>query len=86
MELLENTSMNEHAAKLINRKQLFYDPIYTLSLVELKILKTYIEIYLKTRFIQSSKSPADTSILFDKKPNSNFYLYVSQIFRLVKTS
>ncbi len=51
MELLENTGINEHAIELIDRKQPFYEPIYTLSLVELETLKTYIKILLKTGFI-----------------------------------
>ena len=51
MELPENTDMNEHAIKLIDRKQPPYGPIYTLSPVELEILKAYIETYLKIGFI-----------------------------------
>lgn len=43
--------MNEHIIELIDGKQLPYEPIYILSLVELEILKTYIETYLKTGFI-----------------------------------
>ncbi len=51
MELLENISLNEHAIKFIEGKQLFYGPIYALSLVELETLKTYIKIHFKTGFI-----------------------------------
>lgn len=51
IELSENMSINEHAIKLIDGKQSPYGPIYTLSLVELKTLKTYIETILKTGFI-----------------------------------
>ncbi len=51
MELLENTGMNAYAIKLIEGKQPPYGPIYTLSLVELETLKTYIETNLKTGFI-----------------------------------
>ncbi len=39
IELSKNTSMNEYAIELINGKQLFYGPIYALSLVEIETLK-----------------------------------------------
>ena len=77
MELLENTGMNKHAIELIDGKQLPYGLIYTLSLVELKTLKTYIKTHLKTRFIQPSKSPAGVFILFDKKFNNSLRLCVN---------
>lgn len=43
--------MNKYIIELINKKQLPYRPIYTLSLVELETLKVYIETHLKTGFI-----------------------------------
>ncbi len=76
MELPENTNMNEHAIKLIKGKQPSYEPIYTLSPVELETLKTYIETHLKTGFIQPSKSPSGAPILFDKKPDGSLRLCV----------
>ena len=69
--------MNEYAIKLVEKKQLPYGPIYALSLIELETLKTYIKTYLKTGFIRSFKSFVGAPILFDKKPNSNFRLYVN---------
>ena len=45
--------------------------------MELKTLKTYIEIYLKTGFIWPSQSPVDTLTLFDKKPDNSFWLCVN---------
>lgn len=39
IKLPENTSINKHAIKLIESKQLSYDAIYSLSLVKLKTLK-----------------------------------------------
>ncbi len=51
MELLENTNMNEHVIKLLKGKQLPYGPIYSLGLMEVETLKTYIETHLKTGFI-----------------------------------
>ena len=46
MELPGNTDINEHAIKLIEGKQPFYSPIYSLVPMELEMLKAYIEIYL----------------------------------------
>ena len=76
MVLSEQTEFNKHVINLKNDKQLSYGPIYSLDLVELETLKIYIEIHLKTGFIQPSKSPAGTPILFNKKPDSSFHLYV----------
>lgn len=58
--------MNNYVIKLEDCKQLPYGPIYSLGLVELEILKTYIETHLKTRFIQSSKSSSGMLIFFDQ--------------------
>lgn len=51
IERFKNTDINEHTIKLVKGKQPSYRLIYILSLVELETLKTYIKIYLKTRFI-----------------------------------
>ena len=67
--LPERTKFNEHTIDLEDGKQPFYRPIYSLDLVELETLKTYIETYLKIGFIWSSKSLAGAFILFDKKPD-----------------
>lgn len=77
MELSENTGINEHAIKLIDGKLLLYRPIYALSVVELEILKMYIETHLKPGFIWPSKFFASTFIFFDKKPDKTFWLYVN---------
>lgn len=76
IELPENTDINKYSIKLENDKQQPYGPIYSLRLVELEILKTYIEIYLETGFIQIFKTPAGVLILFNKKPESSFHLCV----------
>lgn len=47
MKLFKNTGINEHVIKLIEKKQLSYEPINTLSLVEFETLKTYIETHQK---------------------------------------
>ena len=74
--LQERTKLNEHAINLENGKQLPYRPIYNLGIVELKILKIYIEIYLKTGFIWPFKSPAGTPILFDKQSDGSLCLCI----------
>ncbi len=79
MELLENTGINEHAIELVEGKQPPYGPIYSLSSVELETLKTYIETYLKTRFIRPFKSPAGAPIFFDKKPDGSLHLCVDYL-------
>ena len=49
-------------------------PIYSLGLVELETLKTYIKTHLKIGFIQLSKFFAGALILFDKKPDNSLQL------------
>lgn len=56
--LSELIKINTYAINLEEGKQLLYGPIYSLGLVELKILKTYIEINLANDFICLSKSSA----------------------------
>lgn len=75
--LPQQINLNKHAIKLEDDKQSFYKPIYSLGPVELKTLKAGIKIYLKTGFIWPSKFLAGASILFDKKPNGNFWLDIN---------
>ena len=51
IELLENTGMNEYAIKLKKDEQLLFGLIYSLKLVELETLKTYIKTNLANGFI-----------------------------------
>lgn len=76
MELSGNTGINEHTIELIEEKKPLYGPIYAFNLVKLETLKIHIEAHLKTRFIYPSKSPANTSILFDKDYDDNFCLCI----------
>ena len=76
MELPKNTGINKHAIKLQDGKQPPYVPIYSLGLVELETLKTYIKTHLKFGFIWPFKSPAGAFIQFDKKPDGSFWLCV----------
>ena len=56
-ELSKHTKINNHAIKLIDGQQLSYRPTYSLELVELEMLKAYIETNLDNKFIRPSKSP-----------------------------
>lgn len=69
--------MNKYAIVLIEAKQPPYRLIYTLSLMELKTLKSYIKTHLKIKFTQFFKSPVGAPIFFDKKPDGSFYLYIN---------
>ena len=75
--LSERTGANEHAIKLEEGKQPSYGLIYSLRLVELETLKTYIKTNLANSFIQASKSLAGAPIIFVRKPNGSFRLYVN---------
>ena len=70
--LLETTNLNQHAIELKKSQQLFYRSIYSLGLVELKMLKTYIKTNLVNSFIYSLRSSASTSIFFIRKSNNSF--------------
>ena len=74
--LPERTGNNEHIIELEDGKQPPYRPIYSLGLVELETLKTYIKTNLANGFIQASKSPAGALILFVSKPNGSLRLCV----------
>ena len=76
IKFLEHIKINNHAIKLKKSKQTLFESIYNSKSVELKILKTYIEINLANSFIQLSKSSAKMLIFLDRKPNNSFKLYV----------
>ena len=71
-KFLENTKINEYTMKLEKSKQLFFESIYNLKLVELEILKIFIKINLVNNFIRPSKSLIGALILFNKKPHKSF--------------
>lgn len=66
-KLLEHTKIKTYAIKLVNDKQPFYEPVYSLEAIELKILKIYIKINLANRFIKPFKSLVGVSIFFNRK-------------------
>ena len=70
------TELNQHVIKLQKDQQLPYRPIYSLDPIELKMLKTYIEINLTNSFIWPLKSSAGTFILFVEKPDGSLHLCV----------
>ena len=76
-ELSENTGMNQHAIKLKKGKQPPFGLIYSLGLVELEMLKTYIETNLANSFIRPSKFSVNAPVLFDWKPDENLRLCVN---------
>lgn len=76
-ELLKNTQINDLTIKLIDDLQLFYGLIYSLGVIELEILKTYIKNNLAKGFIRPSKSLVKAPIFFDKKPDGNLRLYIN---------
>ena len=55
VEFWEHIRINDHAIKLEKSKLLLLGPIYSLRLVELKMLKTYIETNLANSFFYPSK-------------------------------
>ena len=76
VKLPENTGMNEHAIELEEGKQPLFGPIYSLELVKIEILKTYIKTNLANGFIRLSKFPTEALILFNRKPNRSLHLCV----------
>ena len=75
-ELLKYTRINNDSINLSKKKQRLYGLIYSLKLVEVKTLKTYIKANIASSFIMLSKFPASTRILFIKKKDSSFHLCV----------
>ena len=76
IELLKYMVINNHAIELVDDWQSLYSPIYSLSFMELEILKTYIKNNLANGFIKPSKSLTRAFIFFDKKLNESLRLCV----------
>ena len=76
-KLLKHIGINDHAIELVDNWQPPYSPIYSLGPVELETLKTYIKTNLINGFIRLSKSLAEASIFFDKKPDDSLQLCVN---------
>ena len=69
--LQEHIGINKNAVELEDGKQPPYRLIYSLGLIKLETLKTYIQINLANNFIQPSKFLAGVPILFVHKPNGS---------------
>jgi hypothetical protein len=74
-KLSEHDSQN-HVIEILSDRVSFFDSIYNLSAAELKILKTYIDEYMKKRFIIEFVSSAKALILFVKKSDDKLRLCV----------
>ena len=75
-KLTKHNGINNYPMNLIDNKLPSYGPIYSLRLVEFKMLKTYIETNLANGFIWPSKLPAGAPILFIRKKDSSLWLCV----------
>ena len=69
--------MNDYTIKLTKDKQISSYLIYSLEFIELETVKIYIRTNLANAFIQPFKFLAGVFILFDQKPNRNFYFYMN---------
>ena len=74
---MEYTKINNHTITLKKSKQLSFESIYSLMLIELETLKTYIKTNLTNSFIWPFKSPTSTFILFDWKLDKSFCFYIN---------
>ena len=75
-ELPEQTGINNHSINLLDDKQSSYGLIFSLGLIELEMLKTYIKTNLASSFIRPFKSLAGATILFVWKKNTSLHLYI----------
>ena len=58
----------DHNIVLKDENNLILSPLYSMSLKQLKLVKTYLEDHLKKGFIVFSNAPYASSVLFVKKP------------------
>jgi hypothetical protein len=68
---------HDHVIEILSNRDSFFDSIYNLSATELKILKNYIDEYMKKSFITEFVSSAKIFILFVKKTNDKLCLCVN---------
>ena len=77
IKLSKYSSIDINTINLEKNQKPLYRPIYSLKIVELEIFKTYININLVNAFVWLYKSFVKTLILFIKKLNSSFCLYIN---------
>jgi hypothetical protein len=68
---------HDHVIEILSSRNFLFDSIYNLSTTKLKILKNYIDEYMKKNFIIEFVSSAKVFILFVKKTNDKFCLCVN---------
>jgi hypothetical protein len=68
---------HDHVIEILSNRDSFFNSIYNLSTTELKILKIYIDEYMKKNFIIEFVSFAKIFILFVKKTNDKLHLCVN---------
>jgi hypothetical protein len=68
---------HDHVIEILSNRNSFFDSIYNLSTTKLKILKDYIDEYMKKSFIIEFVSSAKALILFVKKTNDKLRLCVN---------
>ncbi len=68
---------HDHVIEILSNRDFFFYFIYNLSTTKLKILKNYIDEYMKKSFIIKFVSFAKIFILFVKKTNDKFRLCVN---------
>ena len=73
MKLSKLTSINNQAINMIESKQIPYSLIYSLKVVELKTLKTYIKIRLMNLFGFSSHKLEIRSYFFLRKDGNLWF-------------
>jgi hypothetical protein len=69
--------LHDHVIEILSNRNSFFDSIYNLSATKLKVLKNYIDEYMKKNFIVEFVSFAKIFILFVKKTNDKFRLCVN---------
>jgi hypothetical protein len=68
---------HNHVIEILSNRDFFFDFIYNLSTTKLKILKNYINEYMKKNFIIEFMSSTRIFILFVKKTNDKLRLCVN---------
>jgi hypothetical protein len=68
---------HDHVIEILSNRDFFFDSIYNLSATKLKILKDYIDEYMKKNFIIKFVSSAKAFIFFVKKTNDKLRLCVN---------
>lgn len=77
IKLLKYNNIKDHVIEMVKGKQLLYGSIYSLNSIKLEILKTYIEIYLKTRLFQSLNSFTGVFVFLIKNlMATSFYILI----------